>query len=190
MKKFVSVLLVAVMMLSMAACAGNSGAGETEAPQVEVPASALEILENIWAAFGEDEKFFVMGGDYNNPVDNAPGAVDVTATDYLSFTLLVPETEVAGVTEAASMMHGMMANNFTCGVFRVADAAAFAETMHTAIANNPWICGMPEKMTVAVIGGEYVLVAFGINDAMNPFDTHLAEVYADAQIVYSEAIAG
>lgn len=191
MKKFVSMLLVAVMMLSMAACAGNSGAGETtEAPQAEVPASALEILENIWAAFPEDEKFFVMGGDYNNPVDNAPGAVDVTVTDYLSFTLLVPETEVAGVTEAASMMHGMMANNFTCGVFRVADAAAFAETMHTAVSNNPWICGMPEKMTVAVIGGEYVLVAFGINDAMNPFDTHLAEAYADAQIVYSEAIAG
>lgn len=190
MKKFVSMLLVAVMMLSMAACAGNSGAGETEAPQVEVPASALEILENIWAAFGEDEKFFVMGGDYNNPVDNAPGAVDVTVTDYLSFTLLVPETEVANVTDAASMMHGMMANNFTCGVFRVADAAAFAETMHTAIANNPWICGMPERMTIATIGNEYVIAVFGINDAMNPFDAHMVAAYPEVKIVYSEAIAG
>lgn len=193
MKKLVSMLLVAVMALSMAACAGTGNTDTTEgteAPQVNVPASALEILENVWAGFGENEKFYVMGGDYNNPVDNAPGAVDVTVTDYLTYTLLVPETEVANVTDAASMMHGMMANNFTCGVFRVADAAAFAETMHTAVAGNPWICGMPEKMTIAVIGGEYVLVAFGINDAMGPFDTHLAAAYPDAQVVYNEAIAG
>lgn len=191
MKKLVSLLLAAVMVLSMAACTGNTGNAEgTEAPEVNVPASALEILENVWAAFAEEEKFYVMGGDYNNPVDNAPGVVDVTVTDYLAYTLLVPETEVANVTDAASMMHAMMANNFTCGVFRVADAAAFAETMHTAVANNPWICGMPEKMTIAVIGGEYVLVAFGINDAMGPFDTHLAEAYPDAQVVYNEAIAG
>lgn len=190
MKKFICVLMAAIMLLSMAACSGSGNTEETEAPQVNVPASALEILEKVWADFDESERFYVMGGDYNNPVDNAPGAVDVTVTDYMSYTLLVPEAELASVTDAASMMHGMMANNFTCGVFRVADAAAFAEAMHTAVANNPWICGMPEKMTVAVIGGEYVLVAFGINDAMNPFETHLTAVYPEAQMVYSEAIAG
>lgn len=190
MKKFVSMLLVAVMALSMAACAGSGNTDATEAPLVELPASALEILENVWAKFGEDEKFFVMGGDYNNPVDNAPGAVDLTVTDYLTYTLLVPETETAAVTEAASMMHAMMANNFTCGAFRVEDAKAFAEAMHTAVANNPWICGMPERMTIATIGDVYVVVAFGINDAMNPFDAHLVAAYPEVKIVYSEAIAG
>ena len=192
MKKIISLLLVAAMALSLAACGGNSNNNNetTEAPQTELPASALEILENVWADFGEDEKFFVMGGDYNNPVDNAPGTVDITVTDYLTYTLLVPEAEVAGVTDAASMMHGMMANNFTCGVFRVADAASFAETMHTAIANNPWICGMPEKMTIATIGNEYVIAVFGINDAMNPFMTHFGEAYADAEVLFNEAVAG
>lgn len=193
MKKLMTLLLAAVMVLSMAACAGSGNAETTEtteAPQVNIPASALEILENIWADFAEEEKFYVMGGDYNNPVDNAPGAVDVTMTDYLSYSLLVPEAQTGNVTEAASMMHGMLANNFTCGAFRVSDAAAFADAMHNAVANNPWMCGMPEKMTIAVIGGEYVLVAFGIHDAMNPFDTHLAAAYPDAQIVYNEAIAG
>ena len=33
-------------------------------------------------------------------------------------------------------------------------------------------------------------MAFGINDAMNPFQTHLAEAYADAEILYNEPIAG
>lgn len=190
MKKIISLLLVVAMALSLAACGGNGNNETTEAPQVELPASALEILEKIWADFGEDEKFFVMGGDYNNPVDNAPGAVDISVTDYLTFSLLVPEAEVASVTEAASLMHAMMANNFTCGAFRVSDAAAFAEVMHTAIANNPWICGMPEQMIIATIGNEYVIAVFGINDAVNPFNTHLAAVYPEAKIVYSEAIAG
>ena len=190
MKKIISLLLVAAMALSLAACGGNGNNETTEAPQAELPASALEILEKIWADFGEDEKFFVMGGDYNNPVDNAPGAVDISVTDYLTFSLLVPETEVASVTEAASLMHAMMANNFTCGAFRVSDAAAFAEVMHTAIANNPWICGMPEQMIIATIGNEYVIAMFGINDAVNPFNAHLAAVYPETKIVYSEAIAG
>ena len=62
--------------------------------------------------------------------------------------------------------------------------------MHTQISNNPWMCGMPEKMVIAIVGGEYVLAMFGINDAVNPFETKLAEAYPDAEVKYSEAIAG
>ena len=61
--------------------------------------------------------------------------------------------------------------------------------MHNAVANNQWMCGMPEKMIIAEIG-EYVLVCFGINDAINPFETALNSVYADATIKYNEAIGG
>ena len=187
MKKLISLLLVLTMVAAMAAGCANEKPDTTE-PQAQLPGSALEILENTWAAFGENEMFFAMGGDYNNPVDNAPGAVDVTNSDYLTGVLLVPETEVSKVTEAASLMHGMMANNFTCGAFRVEDAQAFAEAMHTAIANNPWICGMPESMLIVTFGDAYVVAAFGVNDAITPFQTHLTEAYPDANIVYSEAI--
>ena len=91
--------------------------------------------------------------------------------------------------EAASLVHAMNLNTFTAGAFKVADAAAFAETMHEAIASNQWMCGFPEKMVIATFGNEYVLAMFGLNDAINPFEEKLVAAYPEATIVYSEAIA-
>ena len=199
MKKIFAMILALAMVLSMAACGekapAETNAPETQAPEtteapVVVPANSLEILETVWGLFADSEKFPVMGGDYETMVDSAPGAVNVATPDFLMGTLLVPEAEVANVTDAASLVHAMMLNNFTCGVFHVADAAAFADAMYAQISTNPWMCGMPEKMVIAVIGGEYVLAMFGVNDAVNPFETKLAEAYPDANVKYSEAIAG
>ncbi len=193
MKKIIALLLALTMAMGMVACGTNSASEETTtAPKVEVPASALEILTNIWNGVEEGSKFFAMGGDMGNPVDNAPGNYSLE-DEGLTATLLVPADQVANLSEAASLVHGMMLNNFTCGAFRMAegaDAAAFAETMHEAVSNNPWMCGMPEKLLIAVVGGEYVLVCFGINDAVNPFETSFKTAYADADIKYSEAITG
>ena len=184
MKKILALILAMIMVLSFAAC-GNSEA-ETENGGEEVTVgSALEILETVWGKFGEDEKFFAMGGDYDNMVDNAPGSV--TNADFLAGVLLVPAgTETL---EAAALVHAMNLNTFTAGAFKVADAAAFAETMHEAIASNQWMCGFPDKMVIATIGGEYVVAAFGVNDAMGPFEAKFVEAYPAAEIVYSEAIA-
>ena len=91
------------------------------------------------------------------------------------------------------MIHMMNANTFTCGVMHLAegtDVAAFTAAMEQKIQTNPWMCGFPEKLIIAVIGGEYVLTAFGVNDAMNPFEGYLNAAYADAEIAYNEAIAG
>ena len=97
---------------------------------------------------------------------------------------------IANVDEAASLVHGMMLNNFTCGVFRVSgDAAAFADAMYGKISTNPWMCGMPEKMIIAIVETEYVIACFGINDAMDPFEAKFQEAYPAAQIAYNEAIA-
>lgn len=187
MKKILAFILAAVMMLSFAAC-GNSEPAEGENGGEEVSVgSALEIIEKVWAEFGEDEKFFAMGGDYDNMVDGAPGTV--TNADYISGVLLVPADSASEIVEAAGLVHGMNLNSFTCGAFKVADAAAFAETMHEAIASNQWMCGFPDKMVIATFGSEYVLVSFGINDAINPFEEKLVSVYPEAEIVYSEAIA-
>ena len=199
MNKLFALILVFAMALSMAACTSNKPTETTTAPTTEAtteattePAvvieSATEILETVWGQFGEDEKFFTMGGDYEAMVDNAPGAVKDTG--FMNGTLLVPEAELANVTDCASLVHGMMLNNFTCGAFKVTDAAAFAETMHSVISTNPWMCGMPEKMVIATIGAEYVVAMFGVNDAVNPFEEKLVAAYPDAVIVYSEAITG
>ena len=52
MKKLIAFTLCLVMVVAMFA-----GCGKDENPIEEVPGSALEILENVWALYGEDEKF-------------------------------------------------------------------------------------------------------------------------------------
>ena len=213
MKKIIALLLVAVMAMGMAACGATQEAAPTTTaaanndtvdttpadttpadttPADTTPAAAENtasaVLSTIWGKYAEDEKFFAMGGDFNAMVDGAPGVVDVTNTDFLQASLLVPEAQWASVTEAASLIHGMNANTFTCGAYVVADAAAFAEAMKAAIQGNQWMCGFPETLLVANVDG-VVVVVFGLNDAVNPFQTHLTEAYANAEILINEAIA-
>ena len=184
MKKLITLCLALTMVLSMAACGSK-----TNTP-VEVPGRALEILENVWSLYGDDEKFPVMGGDANNMVDGAPGAFGIADKDMLAYQLLVPADQAGNIDQAASLFHGMMLNNFTCGVFHVTgNAQDFANTMVDAVKNNQWMCGMPETMLVSVVGGEYVVMAFGINDAMTPFEAKLMEAYPAAETVANEPIA-
>ena len=200
MKKLIALLMALTMVAMMAACStGNNETPATDATEtteaVNVPTvgSALEVLETIWNAYGDDEKFAVIGGNIENAVDGAPGNYDLAYAENLTYNLLVPAELIANIDDAASMIHMMNANNFTSGVVHLTegtDVAAFTEAMHTAISTNPWICGFPEKMIVAVIDGSYVLISFGVNDAMNPFEAHLTEVYANAEIIYNEALAG
>ena len=188
MKKWIAMLLALTVAMGLVACGGQKDDGNKE----NVPGSALEVLTNIWNGVPEDKRFFAMGGDMANPVDNAPGNYNL-ADEGLASTLLVPAEQVANLDQAASLVHGMMLNNFTSAVFHVAqgkDAGAFADAMRQAIASNQWICGMPEHFTIAVIGGEYVLVYFGINDAIEGFATSFKAAYPDAQIKYDEAIQG
>ena len=196
MKKIISLVLACVMMLSLAACGENKPAettpATTEAPAVTVE-SSLAVLESIWALYGEEEKFAVIGGNMESPVDGAPGNYDMAYAENLTWNLLVPADQLANIDEAATMIHMMNANTFTCGVVHLTegtDAAAFAQVMRDAIQGNQWMCGFPETLTVTVIGGEYVLIAFGVNDAMNPFMTHFGEAFADANILFNEAVEG
>ncbi len=198
MKKILSVMLVLTMLLSFAACAPAANNDDNNATNntadttgtdtgndVVVPGTALELLETVWAAVPEDNKFSAMGGDYEAMVNGAPGAVKDAG--FMTGTLHVPEDATANVSETAALVHGMMLNNFTCGAYKVADSAAFAKTMYDAISNVAWMCGMPEKLVIATLG-DYVVVFFGLNDAVNPFETALTTAYPGAVVVNSEAI--
>ena len=195
MKKLISLLLVLAMALSVLAGCGTTPAGEAGndngGSEVAAPASALEVLENIWAQVGEDNQFFVMGGNMENYVDGAPGNYNMEYKENLPFNLLVPEAELANIDEAGFMQHAMNANNFTAGVVHyTGDVATFAATMQAAIQGNQWMCGFPETLIIAAIDSEYVLVSFGVNDAMNLFVPAVSAAYANAEILYNEAIAG
>jgi len=197
MKKLISLLLVLVMAMSvLAGCAETPAQTEATEPSTEateavvVPESALEIMENTWADFPEDKKFPVGGGDMvTNTSFEGPALFDLKEVDGLTYQLQVPADQVANLDDAATMIHGMLLNNFASGALHVTgDVDAFVETMHEAIANAQWMCGFPEKMLIAVVGGEYVVVAYGLNDNVNPFETALTEAYPDTVVKYSEAI--
>ncbi len=153
-------------------------------------AGALEILEKIWAATGDSEKFPSMGGDANNMVDGAPGIYGLEDVEMLTAQLLVPADQVANIDGAASLFHGMMLNNFTCGVFHVTGKVnTFAQAMYDAVMNNQWMCGCPERVLIAVIDSEYVLMAFGLNDIINPLLLNVKEAHDRVDILYMEEIA-
>ena len=205
MKKLIALLLAMVLVMGLVACGNKTPDAPVadepvndtpvqdepsqDEPVVTGPATAVELLETVWALYGDDEKFPVFGGDGLNMVDGAPGAY--TDMEALQSQLLVAPEQQANVTEVASLFHGMMLNNFTCGAFKLAegvDAAAFADVMKEAVTNNRWMCGFPEKYMVAIVGDCVVLV-FGLNDAVNPFEAKLVEAYPDAVVKYSEALA-
>ena len=113
------------------------------------------------------------------------------ADENISFNLLIPADQLANVDEVASMTHMMNANSFTCGVFHLAAGVStsdFAEAMRQSVQGNQWMCGFPDTLLIQDIAGEYVLVAFGVNDTMNPFQTYLAAAYPNATTLVTEPI--
>lgn len=212
MKKMIALLLALTVVMGLAAC-GSKDSGETT-PSTEATTEATEGTENteggdidvvipegheatkvmtaIWDKVDESKKFFAMGGDMEAMVNNAPGNYSLT-DEGISTVLYVPADQLEKIDQASSLMHGMMANHFTGGVFHVVnadDAAAFADAMKASIGSAQWVCGQPEKLLIAVVEGEYVLAAFGLNDNIAAFETALTAAYADAEVKYSEAIAG
>ena len=160
-------------------------AAQTQNDKIRV---ALD-LNQLWEELG-DGSALITGCVIarKEAVEANPGAIDLFLDQYAASVDYVN----ANVDEAATMIHGMLANNFTSGVVHLAegaDVAAFTAAVHEAIKTNPWMCGFPEKELIADLGGNYVLIAFGVNDAMNPFQTHFVEAYPSAQIVYNDNLA-
>ena len=192
MKKIIAMLLVLTMAAGLVAC-GNGGSSATTTTPEEKPASALEILETVWNSYAEEEKFSVYGGNpkenWEDNVWDAPGNYDL-ADENMSYNLLIPVDQIPNVDDVASMTHGMMANNFNSAVFHLkagTDAKAFADSLYQGISGNMWMCGMPDRTIVATLG-EYVIMAYGINDAMASFEKHLVEAYPNAELVHNEPL--
>ena len=183
MKRTLSLMLALVMAVSLMAC------GKKDDGKADAPADSLALLTKVWDSYTDDEKFPAAGGDYETSVDDAPGAFDPSNADNLNFLLTVPTEDASLIDDAASLMHMMNANTFTCGALRVKngdDAAKLAEDLRDAIQNKQWMCGFPDKLVVAEVG-EYVVAAFGAEDLVDTFMTHLNGIYG-VSATYDEAI--
>ena len=198
MKKLLALLLAALMVLTLVACGSvkddektpdeTTGVTETtantEANKTEI-AAPVDILAKIWATYGEDEMFFAMGGDFVNMVDNAPGAYDLSDKEAAASQLVISENALAMVDGAATLFHAMNTNNFTGVAYHVAEGAtvqAFIADMQNSIKNNQWICGFPEKLLVAEITEDYVVIAFGESSIMDTFEGKLTAQFATAKV--------
>ena len=122
MKKITSLALALALALTLTACGkkdNTAGSGDSS-----VPADATALLTAVWDAHSDDEKFPAAGGDYETSVDDAPGAFDPSNADNLNFLLTVPTEDASLIDDAASLMHMMNANTFTCGALRVKNGEA------------------------------------------------------------------
>ena len=183
MKKIVSLALAMLLVLSLAACGSkNSGTGDVS--------DALTLLNTVWATYSEEEKFPVTGGDYDHPVDDAPGAFDISNADNMDYMLGFPGPSVANLVDAASLMHMMNANTFTCGAFHVTskdDVEAVASDLRDAIQSKQWMCGFPDKLVIFTYD-QYVVSLYGDEELVNTFRDKFTATYSDSTIAYDEAI--
>ena len=165
-----------------------------ETPAEDKPAAAVDdaltILNAIWNTYSDEEKFPAAGGDSEHAVDGAPGSFDASNADNLSYLLTFPADDASLIDSAASLVHMMNLNTFTCGAFHVADAnnvARLADDLRTTIQAKHWMCGFPDKLVIVTVG-QSVFSVYGNEELVNTFRDKLLASYPTATAVYDEAI--
>ena len=187
MKKTISLALALVLALSLAACGKN---GNTDS-SADVPADANTLLTTVWDSYTDDEKFPAAGGDYTTPVEDAPGAVDISDADNLNYMLTLPVEDASKIDGAAALGHMMNANTFTCGAFHITskdDVDTVAQDLRDAIQSKQWMCGFPDKLVIFTYD-QYVVSLYGDEELVNTFRDKFTAAYSDSVVAYDEAIA-
>ena len=183
MKKILALLLAAVMVLSLAACTDKGSEGGATSPsgaQTNQPKSALEILEKVWSKYSTDEKFPATGGSEKQMKEDMPGKFDVSDAEALDFELGFPKAQASEIDDAASLMHMLNQNSFSCGVYHVKDSAnveALAGKIKENILARQWMCGFPEKLVILSVGN-YIVSVFGAAELTDTFTAKLSAEYS------------
>lgn len=159
--------------------------------------AALNILNTVWAAYTMDDAdyFAAAGGDMlTEETTNweGPAAFGTTgdATEAFESMLHFPNASVSNLTAAASLMHAMNANTFTCGAFQVADTAVMdtlTAEIKATIDGTQWMCGFPEKVLIVTVD-DVILACVGNTQLVDGFNARLTAAYANATVVIDEAI--
>ena len=177
MKKILSLALACVLALSLTACGKKDNASGGS----DVPADANALLTAVWDTYTNDEKFPASGGSYDAPVEDAPGAVDISDADNLNYMLTLPVEDASKIDGAASLGHMMNANTFTCGAFHVSskdDVESVAQDLRDAI----------QTKLVVLTYDQYVVSLYGAEDLVDTFRDKFTAAYDDAAVAYDEAI--
>ena len=163
----------------------------TETP-AEQNIGALLLLTAVWSTYSEDDKFPAGGGDAEHAVDGAPGSFDASNADSLTYQLTFPSADVPLIDGAASLVHMMNMNTFTCGAFHVTDAgdvSTVAADIRSAVQSKQWMCGFPDKLVIFTTE-QYVVSVYGNEELVNTFRDKFVACHSGASTVCDEAIAG
>ena len=191
MKKIIALALAAVLLLSFTSCTKQNGTATSSGALKGQPQNALEILEKVWSKYSTDEKFPATGGSEKNMKDGMPGKFDVADGEALDFELGFPKAQSADINDAASLMHMLNQNTFSCGVFHVknsGDTAALAGKIRDNILNRQWLCGFPEKLVILTVG-DYIVSVFGAAELTDTFTAKLSAEYSSAKQLFNAPTA-
>lgn len=180
----IAVIMAIAMVFSLAAC------GKEKAPEVNIT-DALELMNTVWDGHADSEKFPAAGGTFSaDAVMDAPGKVSMEDSSMLEDTLCLPADSFAMADGAASLVHMMNANTFTAAAFHTAkgtEAQQLAKTLRDSIKGRQWMCGIPDKLAVIMVG-DYVVYAFGSAELVDTFKTHTVEAYPMAELLFEESV--
>ena len=208
MKKILVMMMALMMMFSLAACGGNndttteaSTEAPTEAPELAYK-SAEELLKLLMDSYNataaEEAKLYVCGGNINNfDTTNPEGPAAFVALEDADFdtNLGYPTADVAKQDDTASMFNMMNVNVFNCYAVHFtnsADVDAMADTIKENILNRQWICGSPEKLVIAKMPGDYLVVVWGaveFGGIVDPFTASFADSVEGSSIVVEHTFA-
>ncbi len=157
----------------------------------EAQNQSVTILQDIWNQYGEEERFASYGGEIAQSTNDAPGSLDVKNAEEMVNRYLLPEAQMASIDEGASLVHMMNSNIFTGVAVRLAPSADMTqlyEAWRDAIQKNRWICGQPDRLLMADVGGTHLIMVFGSTEAVQTFSNKLGVAYPQARVLYVEAI--
>lgn len=182
MKKCISLILSAVLCVSLFAGCGKQNAApstaettqatETTAPASSQYAASVDLLDAIWKEIPADKQFPAGGGDEAHPTDG-PGAFDVNAyAETFQYLILVDENLLDKLTgDAATLIHMMNTNTFCSAAMQLKDAGdaeAFAQSYKEIVQSNHWMCGFPDTLVVLSLDDK-MITAYGKDDPIQAF---------------------
>ena len=201
MKNTLKAMFCFILALAISACAVSCGkSGETTASATNTNTGntpengALGLLETIWNAYSESEKFPVSGGDESNLNFEGPGKYSTESAEMLDNMLGLPTDLADKIDDAASLTHAMNANTFTCGAFHFktsTDAENAISKIKSNILSRHWICGFPDSLLIISAPGNYVIAVWGIDKGtgiISAFKNKVQGTIDGAVIAVSEPI--
>lgn len=184
MRKKIAGLMVCVMMVGIL----MFGCGKTEEQKaaMEMPIERAEdILIKVWACYEEENKFTIIGGDMDTMVVGYPAEFNMVAEDEMEGLLGVTSEAAELLDNVASMTDEMNSNDFTVGAFQVIEASdvkTLRESIETALTEKDWSGEQPEKLVVATLEDDYLIVGYGTVKKVDVFMKVLQDA-TDAKIV-------